>query len=421
MKKREYFPALRGRLGDWAFYSILMTLEQVANNISYAKEIHNSTKLSEMIQRELDEKKRAGEIGNYLLQNTDRFFNSLVVAVYDGDPEWHEFQNLRSVTDDIKIEDLSYNSRYSVGYLSLSGQEKLFALDGQHRLAGIRNALKAAVDLNSEEVSVIVVAHHTDAKGLERTRKLFTTLNKTAKPVSKSEIIALDEADAMAITARSLVEYDPRFGDIRVDILRKQANLPKGNTTHLITLINLYDLLEILFAKTRKGARSSDLKRIRPSDQELKGYLQLAQEYFTLLGKVFPNLQACFVAKKPETVIKKHRHARGGNVLFRPIGLLIFTEIVAALMRTTDQELEHSLAELKLLPTQLSEYPYEGILWDSQTETVNVGARALTRELLLYYLGYIKDPKRIKKMQARYAAVRGGDVADFPIQQHKRA
>lgn len=421
MTNREYFPALRGRLGDWAFYSVLMTLEQVAGRVSYAKEIHNSTKLSELIQRELDDKTRAGEIGNYLLKNTDRFFNSLVVAVYDGDPEWHEFQSLRPVTSDIKLEDLSYSSRYSVGYLSFSGEEKLFALDGQHRLAGIRNALKADPDLNSEEVSIIVVAHHTDAKGLKRTRKLFTTLNKTAKPVSKSEIIALDEADAMAITARLLVEYDSRFSDIRVDILRKQANLPKTNTKHLITLINLYDMLEILFVKSKKGAKGSDLKRMRPSDQELETYLKFAKEYFTLLSTAFSSLQACFAAKNPETVIKKHRHARGGHVLFRPVGLLIFTEIVATLMRTVDRTLSQSVAKLKLLPTQLSEYPYENVLWNSQTKTMNVGAKALTRDLLLYYLGYIKDTRRINKLRTRYAALRGGDPADYPIHQCKKA
>lgn len=92
MNKREYFPALRGRVGDWAFYSVLMTLNQIASKVNYAKEIHSSAKLSDLIQRELDDKSRAGEIGNYLLTNEDRFFNSLVVAVYDGDPEWHAAQ-----------------------------------------------------------------------------------------------------------------------------------------------------------------------------------------------------------------------------------------------------------------------------------------------------------------------------------------
>lgn len=35
----------------------------------------------------------------------------------------------------------------------------------------------------------------------ERTHRLFTTLNKSAKPVAKADIIALDEDDTMAIIA----------------------------------------------------------------------------------------------------------------------------------------------------------------------------------------------------------------------------
>jgi DNA sulfur modification protein DndB len=417
MPGREYLPALRGRLGDWAFYSVLMTLEQVANKVSYAKEIHNSAKLSQLIQRELDEKKRASQIGNYLLQNEDRFFNSLVVAVYDGEPDWHEIQSFRQIANDISAENVSYDSRYSIGFLSFAGGEKLFALDGQHRLAGIRNALKVQPELSSEEVSVIVVAHRTDVEGLKRTRKLFTTLNKTAMPVSKSEIIALDEADAMAITARRLVEYDRRFDEKHIDILRKNANLPKSDVTHLTTLINLYDVLEILFVRGTKGGKVGDLKRVRPSDQELEDYASLAREYFTALGSAFPRLRECFRAKKPESVIKRHRRATGGEVLFRPVGLLIFTDIVATLMRVANKTLHESVAELQSLPTQLSRYPYEGILWDKRTRTMNTGGRALVRDLLLYYLGYIKEATRIKKLQLRYAAKMGGDAEEFPLRQ----
>jgi DNA sulfur modification protein DndB len=344
MTKREYLPALRGRLGDWAFYSVLMTLSQVANKVSYAKEVHNSVKLSELIQRELDEKSRAGEIGKYLLTNDDRFFNSLVVAVYDGDPEWHEFQSLKPVSKDISLNDIAYNSRYSVGYLSLSGAEKLFALDGQHRLAGIRSALKKNDKIGDDELSVIIVAHHTSDAGQKRTRKLFTTLNKTARPVSKSEIIALDEADAMAITARYLVESDSRFNDKLVHIKSKQSNLPKTDREHLITLINLYDMLEILFAKSRKGAKAGDLKRLRPSDEELEKYFELAKRFFTLLGRNSPELNKCLVSDKPEIEIKRHRTIEGGHILYRPAGLLIYAEIVATLMRTNSMSLEESTA-----------------------------------------------------------------------------
>lgn len=421
MTKREYLPALRGRLGDWAFYSVLMTFNQIANRISYAKEIHNSKKLSDLIQRELDQKNRAGEIGQYLLTNKDRFFNSLVVAVYDGDPEWHEFNNLKPVSNDINVDEITYAGRYSVGYLSLSGTEKLFALDGQHRLAGIRNALKQNKALGDDEVSVIIVAHHTDKAGLQRTRKLFTTLNKTAKTVKKSEIIALDEADAMAITARRLVEYDRRFSDKHVHILSKQSNLPKTDTEHLITLINLYDILEILFAKSKIGLKPIDLKRIRPSDDELAKFTQLAKDFFTNLEGISSELRRCLNSTTPENEIKEQRHGHGGHILFRPAGLLIYTEIVAALMRTTSLNLKQSIAELRDLPTELSAPPYKGILWNNATGTMMIKNKALTRELLLYYLGHIKEPSRIKRLKERYALLLEEESAEPPVRTRKKA
>jgi DNA sulfur modification protein DndB len=392
-----------------------MTLRQVAEKVNYAKEVHNSVKLSELIQRELDDKTRAGEIGNYLLTNEDRFFNSLVVAVYDGDPEWHEFHNVKPTSSDINVDDIDYSSRYSVGYLSLSGSEKLFALDGQHRLAGIRSALAQDESIGEDEVSVIVVAHHTSAPGQKRTRKLFTTLNKTAKPVSKSEIIALDEADAMAITARRLVEGDPRFSDKLVHIKRKQPNLPQTDREHLITLINLYDILEILFCKSKKGTKAAELKRFRPDDDELDTYASFAGNFFTLLGKIAPELRRCLDSATPAVEIEKQRHAEGGHVLFRPVGILIYAEIVATLMRSASMDLADAVAELRTLPTELSKPPYAGVLWDETTGTMVVKNRALTRELLLHYLGHLKDPARVRKMEARYALLLDDDDAKPPV------
>ena len=67
-------------------------------------------------------------------------------------------------------------------------------------MVGIKEALKENPELGDDELAVIFIAHHTDSAGKERSRRLFTTLNKNAKPVSKGEIIALDEDDAMAIT-----------------------------------------------------------------------------------------------------------------------------------------------------------------------------------------------------------------------------
>ena len=108
-----------------------------------------------------------------------------------------------------------------LGILRLDGTQTLFAIDGQHRVEGIRQALKENKELGREEVSVILVAHRNDSDGMERTRRLFTTLNRYAKPVSKSEIVALDEDDIIAITTRALVEKHPLFQE-KISLQRRR-------------------------------------------------------------------------------------------------------------------------------------------------------------------------------------------------------
>ena len=46
---------------------------------------------------------------------------------------------------------------------------------------------------------------------MEKTRRIFSTLNRYAKPVTTGDIIALDEDDTVAIVTRNLLESFPLF------------------------------------------------------------------------------------------------------------------------------------------------------------------------------------------------------------------
>ena len=46
-----------------------------------------------------------------------------------------------------------------LGFLVFDGTEKLYAVDGQHRIVGIREAVKENSGLQYEEVATIFVAH----------------------------------------------------------------------------------------------------------------------------------------------------------------------------------------------------------------------------------------------------------------------
>ena len=77
----------------------------------------------------------------------------------------------------------------------------------EHRVAGIREAVKQNPSIADDAMSVIFVAY----KGLIPTRQLFTTLNWYAVPVNQGERIILDDDDAFAIVTRLLLERTASF------------------------------------------------------------------------------------------------------------------------------------------------------------------------------------------------------------------
>jgi DNA sulfur modification protein DndB len=316
-----------------------MSLQEVATRVSFADEIHKSKQLSDMIQRKLKDE-RGADIAKYLQTEPERFFNSLVIAVYGGEPRWHGFSNIKPQHDDIDVADVPARAMNGIGFISLAGSENLFAVDGQHRLAGIKLAVAKRPSLGDEEVSVIFIAHARNEKGLRRTRKLFTTLNKTARPVGKGERIALDESDVMAIVVRHLVEAHPFFTS--GIFFSPKDNLPSGDIENITTIGNLYEVLSTLFSDVVGKSSLEELRYYRPSDKELDWYKRFSDRYFKLVAKSFPPLRQYFSAPNRVSIIKKYRTSSGGHVLFRPVGLRILVEILAKLIQERDISLREA-------------------------------------------------------------------------------
>lgn len=408
--ERLFLPALRGYMGDWTYYSCLMQAKQVAQLVRYADEVHTNQGLSDLIQRRL-EQGRGKKIAAYLQTNNDRFFNSLVVAVYDGTPTWHEFGDIRT-SDSKLLEVITDDTKYSLGFLSLDGTERLFALDGQHRLAGIKLAVSRNAPTSSDEIAVIFVGHSNSEMGLRRTRKLFTTLNKTAKPVSKSDIIILDECDAMAITTRRLVDKEGLFPANRI-AFDGQANIRPDDREHLTTLINLYDINTIVLSKIMGLGSPAKLKLDRADDDDLDKMLQASTEYFKTLGKYvkpfgeFLNSDDTSFA----AVVSRYRTSEGGHLLFRPIGQKIFVHIVADLVRRLGS-LDAAVKRAAALPLELDAAPYLGVLWDEGRGGIERKAETHTKDVLLYMLGI--GTANASMLRERRAGFLGIQKADLP-------
>ena len=411
MKKLEQIvlPALRGVMGDRVFYSCLMDINEISERIRYADEVHESKGLSEMIQRQLN-LGRSRQIATYLGTQDDRFFNSLVIATYDGKPCWRALKDIRGRAAQADLKNLSEETVESLGFLIFSGDEKLFAVDGQHRLAGIKRAAKEGwVKAPYDTLSVIFVAHQTEA--IERTRRLFTTLNKTARPVSKGDIIALDEDDAMAICVRRLIEETVLFKGERIAFVASN-NMPTSNSTSLTTIGSLYDLLKIIFTKTRFDLKTPKpkLQNERPSDKALNAYFKYAKEFFKLLEKHFFELGEFFASEDTKDTVLRYRGSHGGSALFRPIGLDIFVQIIA--MLNSDYPLAKAVRLAAKLPHMLSEPPFAGLMWNTSTNTIVNSNRVILREVLLYMLGRSKLSD--DDLTERYRKAIGNGEASLP-------
>lgn len=192
-------PAIKGKIGETIYYIANLTFQQINQLVKRVdSELHTSTSLKEEIQRSLSD--NYIKIKQYILTRDDHFFNSLVLAVYDGLPVWTEIR--------YELEEEWY---HNVGVLHFNGDEKIFPVDGQHRVEGIKAALREKSEIASETISVILIGHNNTPEGMEKSRRIFSTLNRYAKPVRLGDIIALDEDDIVAITTRIMLENFPLF------------------------------------------------------------------------------------------------------------------------------------------------------------------------------------------------------------------
>lgn len=407
-------PALFAQMGDWKYYCTIMRLGDIAKRISYAKEISEvrpGKQLSDLIQRALTEG-RAPEIGNYLIGNKDRFFNSLVVAIYEGDPTWLEFDVSPTQTSPV-TGDVPEWATHAFGFLHLSGEEKMFAIDGQHRLAGIVNATDRKPDLEDDRISVLVVSHKATDVGRRRTRKLFTTLNRSAIPVNKSEIIALDESDTAAIITRRLVEEHRFFNNGQVLAKYGAANLSATDSDYFVTIIKLYDLVGYVLGRILNRFSREQLVRmkyVRPSDTQLERYYADVTSFFETFIKAIPELKEYFSAEgaKARAVIKRERH-ENGNLLFRAVGLETFNRVINYIQED-EGGWKAAIKAVVLLPKNVTDPPYRDVLYDTAAEKLVLGRTRLVTSLLLHMLGYEQIDKDV--LRERYAVALGKDVSE---------
>lgn len=397
-------PAMRGAMGDWVYYVTLLPFREVCARIKKTDEVHSSTLLREMIQRALTP--RSKKIAAYLHSQPQRFFNAIVVGVYDGEPQWHRLSVKKSDLFDPGQMDSRVGE--SLGILTLRGDEKLFAVDGQHRVEGIKEFVRELgprkASAIEDEICAIFVAHGKTTKGVQRTRRLFATLNRYAKPVSITEIIALDEDDVVAIACRDLLENHPLFRDGRVS-LEKRKSLSSHDKTSFTSLVALYQAVDIYLMQGKREAWLA-YKTVRPVEDDITRATSRVHAFWDSLVQLIPELKKVQDLDPKKPLPKSYRSEAGGDLLFRPIAPPM---VAKCLRRAQDLGMDEKvfLSRFAKVPRALGKAPWLGVLWDGSNMITSEKSQQAAEKLILWMVNCDPDERKIKEddIQQRLSAL----------------
>ncbi|MDR3586896.1 MAG: DNA sulfur modification protein DndB [Desulfosporosinus sp.] len=378
-------PAIRAQIGAWVYYSATLTFKQVSQYVKRVDdELHKSELLREMLQRSITDNYKS--IANYITHQEERFFNALVLAVYDGDPEWHE----------VRLEYDNGEEFFDIGILELTGGEKIFPVDGQHRVEGIKKVLESSSEYDNEKIPVVFIGHKKNEEGMQRARRMFSTLNRYAKPVSMRDIIALDEDDIIAIVSRDLLDNHLLLSNGRI-LDSKTKAIPDTNSKAFTTIITFYECnrellwmmikdYKVIDPENRNIRGKSKLKhyiRIRPQEEEIKSFSELCFNFWDSLMKISVEFFEYASAEKPDS--RGFRNKEGGLLLFRPAALIPFVKAAIRIKENKNCTFEEVFKNFPDVVLQLKNKVWRNVLWNSEKRTMVMNNQNLVELLLVYF------------------------------------
>lgn len=391
------YPALRSQMGSWNYYVVKMSARELSENVKYASEVYEDRTLDEAIQRVLNESRVNKEIVEYLKRQPARFFSSIVVAALEGDPMFYPVE----ITEDPQFlifrDDRRLNEAF--GILKFDGTQKYYALDGQHRLSAIKTLLDrrnplsdgAPEGFEDDEFSVIVIVpsrNDSPETFMQQYRRLFSNLNRYAKPTDQATNIIMDEDDTFAILTRRLITENEFFKSAGNQLESRRIKTQKGKNltyrdSYFTSIETLYEMnIELLSSTQRRPknwgptpAEGEDLKsfkRFRPPEEYIDSlYDELAMYWEILLEKI-PNLH-----NEPPKM-RVHELAEGDtesdeetdHLLFWPIGQQMLAEIVRTMLdqrltvpeNPTSDTVRAALRGLDQLEWRLHQAPWQYFL-----------------------------------------------------------
>lgn len=414
MTNKTFIPAFKASVGDWEYYICIMKYAEVARQVGFAYELGGNSDLNTMIQRGLGD--RTDSIKNYLLKSDHRFLGAIIIAAWGGAPTYV----------DISMDDpdglLSGIDR-QFGVLTFDGTQQYFALDGQHRLKAIKEAIKNRPELGREDICVIMVSHFDSEDGKIRTRRLFTNINRNAKATTGAENIVLDEDDGAAILTRRLLTEHPFLsieGVVKVftrvgeegELRLAAGNVPQGDKKAFTTIANLYDIVRTLSFDLEPSMRQP---QARPSDEVLEAsYGIISKRLDDLLlaaGDVKTPLAGGASAKDLRVVKGKESD---GAPFMRPVIQKAVARVVAEIAAQGVLPWDEITKRLATLQWRIGEAPWLSVFNPTTGKMISSKDNAEVLRDLLYVHLAPPSKQSIARARKQYKDLRG---TTYPVSE----
>ncbi|MBE9040626.1 DGQHR domain-containing protein [Oscillatoriales cyanobacterium LEGE 11467] len=456
------------QMGGTAAYLSSVTLEWLDRRVGFASELplfqphldrqtqnveRGAHTLESIVQRPLDWSRQA-PLAQYLATRTAHKFPPLLVVlspawVDEPDaPQWNwEGRAIQSAAEFLPLDEGD-----RVGWLEVSPEVQIYALDGQHRLMGVQglmellrsgelqpyNKLKKTIGqpialadivekygIDAESLQCLgretlgvefipaVLPGETREEARRRVRSIFVHVNLMAVPLSKGQLALLDEDDGFSIVTRQVAAIHPllREEEGRNPRVNWDSATVAAKSTVLTTLQALKEMaaryLEPQFPHW-SGDRRKGLIPRRPEDNEL----QAGVVAFSKLLDGFANLPSYQELEHQETTALRRfsfeEETGRGNLLFRPVGQIVLAQALGGLVSRSGLSLETIFDKLQRYDGEGGfdgmESPrslWYGVLYDPNKRRVRVAGRDLAAKLLIYILGGAED--RMERAQLRKA------------------
>lgn len=374
MSTRWHVACLRGVMGDWVFYPALLRAEQISNYIMSSKDIREAKALDDYLQRDL--KPRVRKIVRYLNTRDTRFFGSIILGVFDALPNWIEF-NLSGIAEKHDLSEIG-DAESSLGLMEFHGNEKMFAIDGQHRVEAIKQAFAEFSErIQDDQYPVIFVAHVDDKLGKVRTRRLFSDINKNAVVVSGGDKVVIDEDELCAIVTRRIyTEYPPFNEGEEIAVTGQKEQLTKDGRDRFTSLLAVHTAcrrLKKLFQKPRGTFENAP--------ENVADFQTIVANFFDFAIENEPTLKRYFHQRKTTPQAERTNNR---NLFFRPVGLELLARLYVHFHRR--RRLPALVYGLNNMKFENPNGVLDGILWNSGKIEASAKARNAAFQFCLYLL-----------------------------------